>query len=78
MSDLATYRLDAFEKRAEAADARMQHVEALLTEIRIELARKPSTGALWGILATTVGISAALIALFVGILTYLQAFHVVH
>jgi hypothetical protein len=26
-------------------------------------------------IATTVGIAAALIALFVGILTYLQAFH---
>ena len=78
MSDIATYRLDAYEKRADAADARMQHVEALLTDIRLELAKKPSVTALWGMIATTVGIAVALIAVFVGVLTYLQAFHITH
>jgi len=31
MSDVATYRLDAYKKRADAADARMQRIEQLLT-----------------------------------------------
>jgi hypothetical protein len=78
MSEIAAYRMDAYEKRADAADLRMQHIEALLTDIRLELARKPSVTALWGMIATTVGIAAALIALFVGILTYLQTFHIGH
>jgi hypothetical protein len=30
--------MDAYEKRADAADARMQRVEALLTDIRLEIA----------------------------------------
>lgn len=47
----------------------------MLIDIRIYLARKPSVAAMWGMIATTVGIAAALIGLFVGILTYLQAFH---
>ena len=37
--------------------------------------RLPTTGNLWTMIATMVGISAALIALFVGILTYLQSFN---
>jgi len=78
MSDLASYRMDAYEKRADAADARMQHVEALLVDIRLELARKPSLTALWSMIATTVGIAAAMIGVFVGVLTYLQAFHLGH
>jgi hypothetical protein len=78
MSDVADYRLAAFEKRAEAADARMQRIETLITDIRLELAKKPSTATLWGILATTVGIAAGMIGVFVGILTYLQAFHLQH
>jgi cytidylate kinase len=78
MSEGADYRMAAFEKRADAADARMQRVETLLTDIRLELAKKPSTATLWGILATTVGIAAAMIGVFVGILTYLQAFHTSH
>jgi hypothetical protein len=67
MSDVTTYRLDAYEKRADAADARMRRVEQLLTDIRTELAKKPSTTMLWGILATTVGIAAAMIGVFVSV-----------
>jgi hypothetical protein len=78
MSDVVAYRMDAYEKRADAADARMQRVEALLTDIRLELARKPSVTALWGMIATTVGIAAAMIGVFVGVLTYLQAFQLPH
>jgi hypothetical protein len=33
-------------------------LEALLTDIRLELAREPSVSALWGMIATTVGITA--------------------
>lgn len=75
MSDVTTYRLDAYERRADAADARMQRIEALLTDIRLELGRKPSVTALWGMIATTVWIAAAMIGVFVGVLTYLQALH---
>ncbi len=52
-----------------------RHIVQMLIDIRIYLARKPSVAAMWGMIATTVGIAAALIGLFVGILTYLQAFH---
>jgi hypothetical protein len=75
MSDVATYRLDQYEKRADAADARMARIETLLTEIRLEIGRKPSVTALWGMIATTVGIAAAMIGVFVGVLTYLQGMH---
>jgi hypothetical protein len=78
MSDLATHRLDQFEKRADATDRRLDRIESLLTDIRLDLARKPSVAALWGMIATTVGIAAAMIGLFVGVLTYLQAFHLPH
>jgi hypothetical protein len=37
MSDVATYRLDAYEKRADAADARMQRIEDLLVDIRLQI-----------------------------------------
>jgi hypothetical protein len=38
MDSLTDYRLDQFEKLADAADARMQRVEDKLTEIQITLA----------------------------------------
>ena len=85
MSDVVDYRLAAFEKRAEAADARMQHVESLLTDIRMEMVNirgdirtLPSKAALWGMIGTTIAIAVALIAVFVGVLTYLQAFRIPH
>jgi hypothetical protein len=46
-----------------------------LTDIRLELAREPSVTTLWGMIATTVCITAAMIGVFVDFLTYLQAFH---
>lgn len=79
MSDVTTYRLDAYEKRADVADARMERIEALLMEMRMEMrvgfARLPSKTTLWGMIATVVGIAAALISVFVGVLTYLQTLH---
>ena len=78
MSDLATFRLEAYERRADAADARMQHIEALLTDIRLELAKKPSSNAIWGMLGTMAFIAFAIVAMFVGVLTYLQAFRLPH
>jgi hypothetical protein len=77
--DLTTYRLDQYEKRADAADARMIRVECLLTDIRVDLAKKPTVGGLWGMVATTtLGIAIAMIGVFVGVLTCLQAFHPPH
>jgi hypothetical protein len=72
---LITYRLDQFEKRADAADARMGRVEALLTEIRVDLARKPTVAGLWGMVATTIGVAIAMVGAFVAVLAYLQALH---
>jgi hypothetical protein len=65
MSDVATYRMDQYEKRADAADARMARVEDLPTEIRVDLARKPTVAGLWGMVAATIGVSVAMVALFV-------------
>ena len=48
--------------------------DALLTGIRLELAREPSGTTLWGLIVTTVGIAAAMIGVFVDFLTYLQGF----
>ena len=75
MSDITSYRLDQYEKRADAADARMARVEALLTDIRVDLAKKPTVAGLWGMVAATLGVATAMIGVFVGVLTYLQAFH---
>jgi hypothetical protein len=66
MSDVTTYRLDAYEKRADTADARMQRIEAKidtviehLTDMRVELSglrgrveMMPST---WQMLIAIVG-----------------------
>jgi hypothetical protein len=85
VSDIATYRMEAYEKRADAADVRMRHVEELLTDIRLEmgnirgdLRNVPSKGALWGMIGTTVAIAVGLVGIFVSVLTYLQAFHLPH
>lgn len=75
MSDITAYRLDQYEKRAEAADARMARVEALLNDIRVDLAKKPTVAGLWGMVAATLGVAVAMIGVFVGVLTYLQALH---
>jgi hypothetical protein len=75
MSDVTVYRPDQYEKRADAADARMARVEALLTDIRVDLAKKPTVAGLWGMVAATLGVATAMIGVFVGVLTYLQAFH---
>lgn len=75
---LINYRLDQYEKHADAADARMVRVESLLTDIRVDLARKPTVAGLWGMVATTIGVAIAMIGVFVGVLTYLQAFHAPH
>lgn len=75
---LIAYRLDQFEKRADAADARMQRIEALLTEIRFDLARKPSISGLWVMVATTIGAASIMVSVFVSVLTYLQTFHPPH
>ena len=48
--------------------------EALLTDIRLELAHEPSGTTLWGLIVTTVGITAAMIGVFVDFLSYLKAF----
>jgi hypothetical protein len=68
MSDLATHRLDQFEKRADATDRRLERIETLLTDIRLDLARKPSTAALWGMMSAVSGAAAATIWAFVFVL----------
>jgi hypothetical protein len=78
MSDITTYRLDQYEKHADAADARMARIESLLTDIRLDLAKKPTVAGLWGMVATTIGVAIAMIGAFIGVLTYLQAFHPPH
>jgi hypothetical protein len=71
---LITDRLDQFEKRADAAEARMGRIESLLTDIRVDLARKPTVAGLWGMVATTIGVAIAMVGVFVAVLAYLQAF----
>ena len=78
MSDVAALPSGRVREESRRRRCAMHRVEQLLTDIRIELAKKPSTATLWGILATTVGIAAAMIGVFVGVLTYLQAFHLPH
>jgi hypothetical protein len=71
---LTTYRLDQFEKRADAADARMARIETRLTDIRVDLARKPTVAGLWGMVAMTIGVAIAMVGVFVAVLACLQAF----
>jgi hypothetical protein len=67
--DLTTYRLDQFEKRADAADARMARVEDKLTTIQVTLAGLATKDAIrnWGltvvaiVLATGIGLGAVLL-----------------
>jgi len=67
--DLVTYRLDQFEKRADAADARMARVEDKLTSIQVTLAGLATKEAIrnWGlalaaiVIATGVGVGAILL-----------------
>lgn len=49
--DVTHYRLDQFEKRADAADARMARIEDKLTEIQVTLAKVATTDYVrnWGL-----------------------------
>jgi hypothetical protein len=49
--DVTQYRLDQFEKRADAADARMARIEDKLTEIQVTLAKVATTDNVrnWGL-----------------------------
>jgi hypothetical protein len=38
-------------------------IRDLLTDIRLELAKKPNTGALWGMIATVIGVALAISAI---------------
>jgi hypothetical protein len=38
----------------------LRGIRDLLTDIRIELAKKPSAGALWGMVATVLGVGLAI------------------
>jgi hypothetical protein len=66
--DLTTYRLDQAEKRAEISDARMERIEAQLTQIQVALAGLATKDSIrnWGIavvaivVATAVGLGALL------------------
>jgi hypothetical protein len=67
--DLTNYRLDQFEKRADAADTRMARVEDKLTAIQVTLAGLATKDAIrnWGlavvaiVLATGIGVGAVLL-----------------
>lgn len=67
--DVVRYRLDQFEKRADAADARMARVEEKLTAIQVALAGLATRDAIrnWGIaviaivLATGAGVATVLL-----------------
>jgi hypothetical protein len=50
-------------------------IEALLLEIKTEVARLPNNEDVAWMVAVTVCITAMVIAVFVGILIYLQALH---
>lgn len=63
-------RVLALEHRMEGVEIRLGRVEDKLdrlaeavADIRIELAKKPTTGALWGMVATMLGIALAIAAL---------------
>jgi hypothetical protein len=51
---------------------------AEFASIHVLLAGLPTKAALWGMIGTALGIAGALIAVFVSVLTYLQAFHQPH
>ena len=50
------YRLGRLEEERREVRAEYRAVRELLNEIRLELAKKPSTGALWGMIATVIGV----------------------
>lgn len=58
--------------RANESDRRMERIEGKIDAITITLVQLPTRSALWGMIATVIGISFAVVALFIGILTYLQ------
>jgi hypothetical protein len=74
MDDVTKYRLDQYEKRADAADARMGRVEDKLTDISVKLSALATRGTVWGAVATVIGGGLGLLGVIVAILTYLQAF----
>lgn len=61
------YRFANLEARATSADIRMDRIEtkldsalSLLSDIRVTLTGKPGTSALWGMVATMLGIALAM------------------
>jgi len=68
---LMTYRLDQFEKRADAADARMVRVEEKLNGIQVTLASLATRDNIrnWGLVlvAVIIGTGASIIAAVIGV-----------
>ena len=73
------------ESRVSRLEATVEHIDrdltemkgdikgifGILTDIRVEIAKRPTTGGLWGMVATVLGVAIAMIGIFIGILAYL-------
>ena len=51
----------------------LKEIHSDQTQIKVDLGKVATKGTVWGALGTGAGIAVAIVALFVGILTYLQA-----
>ena len=72
-------RVTRLEVLAERTEQDLQEIKSdqkgalgLLAELRLDIAKLPTSGGLWGMIATVILVAVAMIAIFVGILTYLQ------
>lgn len=65
---LLKHRADEADRRAERVEAKIDRLGDVLTDIRVELAKRPTTAGLWGMVATVIAVSLTMIAIVVAIL----------
>ena len=60
------------EKAMDEIKSDNKEIIADLSEVRVSLSKLPTTGNLWTMTATVAGIAFAIIAIFIGVLTFQQ------
>lgn len=56
-------RVDALESRMDRFEGKLDRIGDGLADIRVELAKKPTTAGLWGMIATVIAVALAIAAL---------------
>src|SRR5690606_8016955 len=62
------HRADEADRRAERVESKIDRIGDVLTDIRVELAKRPTTAGLWGMVATVIGVALTMIGVVAAML----------